>query len=55
MCPFATYSPITKSSITDDCVIYKNIKSPMDFEILQDDLNSLAQGETDWQMKFNVD
>ena len=26
----------------------------MDCQILQDDLNSLAQWETDWQMKFNV-
>ena len=38
----------------DDCVLYRNIKSPIDFQILQDDLNSLAQWETDWQMKFNV-
>ena len=26
----------------------------MDCQILQEDLNSLAQWETDWQMKFNV-
>ena len=26
----------------------------MDCQILQDDLNSLTQWETDWQMKFNV-
>ena len=26
----------------------------MDCQILQDDLNSLAHSETDWQMKFNV-
>ena len=26
----------------------------MDFQILQDDLNVLAQWEADWQMKFNV-
>ena len=26
----------------------------MDCQILQDDLNSLAQWETNWQMKFNV-
>ena len=38
----------------DDCVLYRNIESPMDCQILQDDLNSLAQWETDWQMKFNV-
>ena len=36
-------------------VFYTEIlKSPMDCQILQDDLNSLAQWETDWQMKFNV-
>ena len=38
----------------DDCVLYRNIESPMDCQILEDDLNSLAQWETDWQMKFNV-
>ena len=35
----------------DDCVLYRNIKSPIDCQILQD---SLTQWETDWQMKFNV-
>ena len=29
-------------------------KSPIDCQILQDNLNSLSQWETDWQMKFNV-
>ena len=38
----------------DDCVLYRNIKSPLDCQILQDDLNSLAKWELDWQMKFNV-
>ena len=38
----------------DDCVLYRNIKSPIDCQNLQDDLNSLSQWETDWQMKFNV-
>ena len=38
----------------DECVLYRNIKSPIDCQILQDDLNSLSQWETDWQMKFNV-
>ena len=32
----------------DDCVLYRNIKSPMDCQILLDDMNSLAQWETDW-------
>ena len=36
------------------CVLYRNIKSPIDCQSLQDDLNSLAQWETDWQMKFTV-
>ena len=38
----------------EDCVLYRNFESPMDCQILQDDLSSLAQWETDWQMKFNV-
>ena len=38
----------------DDCVLYRSIESPMDCQILQDDLKSLAQWEIDWQMKFNV-
>ena len=38
----------------DDCVLYRNFESPIDCQILQHDLNSLAQWETDWQMKFNV-
>ena len=35
-------------------MLYRNIKSPIACQILQDDLNSLAQWETDWEMKFNV-
>ena len=38
----------------DDCVLYRNIESPTDCQILQGDLNSLTQWEADWQMKFNV-
>ena len=38
----------------DDCVLFRNIKSPMDCQMFQDGLNSLAQWETDWQMKFNI-
>ena len=32
----------------DDCVLYRNIKSPLDCHILQVDLNSLAKWEMDW-------
>ena len=39
---------------TDDYVLYRNIKSRIDCQILQDDLNSLVKWETDWQMQFNV-
>ena len=35
----------------DDCVLYRNIYSITDCQIIQDDLSSLAQCETDWQMK----
>ena len=55
---FINYLPDNiRSSVrlfADDCVLFRNIKSPIDCQILQDDLNSLAQWETDWQMKFNV-
>ena len=37
-----------------ECVLYKNIESPMDCQILYDDLNSLEQSEADWQMQFYV-
>ena len=37
----------------DDCVLYRNIRSE-DQQILQDDLNKLAQWEEAWLMKFNV-
>ena len=37
----------------DDCVLYRNIKTLTDCQILQDDLNSLGQWETDCQMSFN--
>ena len=46
-----------KSSVrtfADDCVLYRNIKSLTDCQILQEDLKSFAQWDTDWQMKFNV-
>ena len=29
----------------DDCVFYRNIKSPIDCQISQEDLNSLSNGE----------
>ena len=46
-----------KSSVclfADDCVLYRNIHSLQDCLILQEDLDSLALWEADWQMKFNV-
>ena len=48
---------INRSSVrlfADDCVLYRNIRSPMDCQILRDDQTSLSQWETDWQMKFDV-
>ena len=38
----------------DDCVLYRNIFSLSDCEILQVDLDNIAQWESDLQMKFNV-
>ena len=39
----------------DDCVVYRQIDSPQDHVILQDDLNKLGDWSNTWQMKFNVD
>ena len=39
----------------DDCVVYRQIDSPQDHSIVQDDLNKLVDWSNTWQMKFNVD
>ena len=39
----------------DDCIIYKQINSPTDAKILQDDLLHLERWEKTWNMKFNID
>jgi len=38
----------------DDCIIYKQINSPTDSNILQDDLTQLEKWEKAWHMKFNI-
>ena len=38
----------------DDCIVYRDIHSTRDTEILQGDLNKLATWEKDWQMSFNA-
>ena len=46
-----------KSSVrlfANDCVLYSNFLALQDCLILQEDLNSLAPWEAEWQMKFNV-
>ncbi len=37
----------------DDCIIYRQITSPKDSEILQEDLDALHSWECEWQMAFN--
>ena len=37
----------------DDCVLYRKIQSNSDIIKLQEDLNSLLQWESDWQMEFH--
>ena len=39
----------------DDCILYRRIKTQQDSTLLQHDLNSIAQWELIWQMKFNID
>ena len=38
----------------DNCALYRNTKSPIDCQILKDDLNSLAQWETNLQIISKV-
>ena len=38
----------------DNCVLYRKIKSASDCQILQNDLSSLAQWETNWQMNLTL-
>ena len=37
----------------DDCIIYREITTINDNNILQNDLNTLCKWEKDWQMNFN--
>jgi len=39
---------------TDDCIIYKQILTPNDVDLLQEDVNSVVQWASLWQMRFNV-
>jgi len=39
----------------DDCIIYKQIDSPTDIGILQNDLAQLEKWEEVWHMKFNIE
>ena len=44
----------TARLFADYCVLYRNIRRSEDQQILQDDLNKLAQWEETWLMKFDV-
>ena len=37
----------------DDCIMYREIKSPQDSALLQKDIDSLCQWENTWQISFN--
>ena len=39
----------------DDSVVYRQINSPDDHHILQEDLQKLVEWSKTWQMEFNVD
>ena len=39
----------------DDGLLYREIKSPVDAALLQNDLDSLCRWESEWEMKFNQD
>ena len=38
----------------DDCLIYRDIRSPRDAELLQQDLNKVVDWSKKWGMQFNV-
>ena len=38
----------------DDSIIYREIQTPKDHDILQTDLNKLFEWATKWQMNFNI-
>ena len=39
----------------DDSVVYRQINSPDDHRILQEDLQKLVEWSKTWKMEFNVD
>ena len=39
----------------DDSAIYRKIKTPLDHQILQNDIRQLEKWETTWSMKFHPD
>ena len=39
----------------DDCVLYRNVKTLEDCELLQEDLKNLEKWEEKWSMSFNPD
>ena len=38
----------------DDCLVYRNVQTSADQQILQQDLNILMKWADKWQMKFNI-
>ena len=44
----------TTRFFTDDCLMYRNIRSARDTELLQQDMDQLQIWEKDWLMNFNV-
>ena len=38
----------------DDCLVYRNVQTSTDQQILQQDLNTLMKWADKWQMKFNI-
>ena len=44
----------TLKLFADDCILYQTISTPSDCHKLQEDLNSIYQWSTWWQMNFNI-
>ena len=45
----------TARLFADDCIVYRSIRNVHDAILLQNDLNSIAEWELTWEMKFNID
>ena len=57
LCHINDLRDAAKSSVslfTDDCLLYRTIKSAKDHQLLQEDLKNLEAWANNWSMRFNA-